>query len=594
MGSNDLANIYGAPVQQIVARVNDRVITNTDLTRAQQQLDQESRQAGWSLDEYSHHQKDLLRDLVDKQLLLSKAKQLGLTGDTELIKRLDEIRKQNHLDSLDDLEKAVEQQGTSYEDFKANIRDSIITQEVVRNEVGSHLQISQADIENYYNQHRDEFTHPESVNLNEILIPTSDSPSASDLAAAGSKADQVETELKSGAKFADLAKKYSGGPTAQEGGNLGEFRRGALAKVLEDQTFDLPAGGYTKPIRTKQGYIILQVSQHTPGGLAPMATVEPQIEQDLYVSKIEPAVRKYLTRLREEAYIDVRSGYVDSGASANETKPTYTAYAPPEPKKKKKKARFDRRYAKYRRLSDAKSPQTTQAAAVAATPAGSGTNAAQPAAATATQQASVTQPTPPAAEKRKPKRQKMRYGQAPLTRVSDQQVATASNPDNAPVAPEVQPLGPDLEHNPTVTQPKDEKTRFSDRARDKEEINASKQERAKAKLLKTQKKKKAKTSDVPESTTPAEIANQQVQSAPLGLNNDTAKKKKTKAAHGEKTRLSDEKKVDKKKETSQPQPAVPAAAPGNPDNGGTAQPAPPAVDSGTQPSAPSSTSQPQP
>ncbi len=85
---------------------------------------------------WSRNKADLLRDLIDQQLLLSKGKELGITGETELIKRLDEIRKQNHLDSLEDLEKAAQQQGVSYEDFKANIRNSIITQQVVRDEVG--------------------------------------------------------------------------------------------------------------------------------------------------------------------------------------------------------------------------------------------------------------------------------------------------------------------------------------------------------------------------------------------------------------------------------------------------------------------------
>ena len=242
--SNDVASLYGTPVVEIIARVNDQVITNADLTRAETQLSQQARQDNWTLDQINSSQKTLLRDLIDQQLLLSKGKQLGITGDTELIKRLDEIRKENHLDSLDDLEKAVEQQGISWEDFKANIRNSVITQQVVRDEVGSKLQLSQADIQKYYQDHLDSFTHQESVSLNEILIPTSENSTSAELAAADAKAKEVEAKLKAGASFTDLAKQYSSGPTAQQGGSLGEFHRGALAKVLEDQTFDLPVGGY--------------------------------------------------------------------------------------------------------------------------------------------------------------------------------------------------------------------------------------------------------------------------------------------------------------------------------------------------------------
>ena len=240
--SNDVASLYGTPVVEIIARVNDQVITNADLTRAETQLSQQARQDNWTLDQINSSQKTLLRDLIDQQLLLSKGKQLGITGDTELIKRLDEIRKENHLDSLDDLEKAVEQQGISWEDFKANIRNSVITQQVVRDEVGSKLQLSQADIQKYYQDHLDSFTHQESVSLNEILIPTSENSTSAELAAADAKAKEVEAKLKAGASFTELAKQYSSGPTAQQGGSLGEFHRGALAKVLEDQTFDLPVG----------------------------------------------------------------------------------------------------------------------------------------------------------------------------------------------------------------------------------------------------------------------------------------------------------------------------------------------------------------
>lgn len=573
VNSNEMANLYGAPVVQIVARVNDRVITNSDVTRAQTQLDQDARQNSWSLEEYNRNQKNLLRDLIDQQLLLSKGKQLGITGDTELIKRLDDIRKQNHLDSLDDLEKAVEQQGISYEDFKANIRNGIVTQQVVRDEVGSRMQISQADIEKYYKQHQDSFTQPESVHLNEILIPTSDNATAAQLTAAEDKAKKIEAKLKTGGNFADLAKKYSGGPTAQQGGDLGQFKRGALAKVLEDQTFSLPAGGYTPPIRTKQGYIILQVSEHTPGGTMPLQKAEPQIEQALYMQRIQPAVRRYLTRLREEAYIDIRPGYTDSASSPNETKPTFTAYAPPQPKKKKKKNRFDKRQVRYASRRGAKKAPPPVVAAVhppALSPSGDtiaapGTAAAAGNAAT-TGAAAASGVTPVAAvpssqtkravrkqlAAKKKKREKMRFGQAPDARVSDEQVASAAGSGTAAAAPgneaptgsDVQPLGPDLEHAPVITAPAKVKTRFSDEARNKADAVPKVKHRKGVKKAKKVKVDNALAT--PLST--KEAANQNVQYAPLGLNGATAdKKKKTKKVKvkgAEKTRLSDKKKTE--------------------------------------------------
>jgi hypothetical protein len=126
----------GTTVEEIIARVNDQIITRSDYDRAMKELDAEARQHGASMQEISEAHKDLLRNLIDQQLWLSKGKELGITGETELIKRLDEIRKQYNLETMEDLEKAAKEQGVSFEDFKANIRNGIITQEVMREEVG--------------------------------------------------------------------------------------------------------------------------------------------------------------------------------------------------------------------------------------------------------------------------------------------------------------------------------------------------------------------------------------------------------------------------------------------------------------------------
>jgi peptidyl-prolyl cis-trans isomerase SurA len=584
--SNTLASLYGAPVEQIIARVNDQVVTNSDVARAQTQLDQEARQNNWTLEQVKQGQATLLRDLIDQQLLISKGKQLGITGDTELIKRLDEIRKENHLDSLDDLEKAVEQQGISYEDFKANIRNSIITQQVVREEVGSKMQMSEAEMRAYYNDHQADFTHEESVHLNEILIPTGENATSAQLAEADAQAKDLEAKLKAGGNFTDLAKKYSKGPTAAQGGDLGDFRRGGLAKVLEDQTFNLPVGGYTAPIRTRQGFIILQVTEHVPGGTQPIQKVEPQIEQAIYMQKIGPAVRTYLTRLRDEAYIDIRPGYIDSAASPNETKPTFAAYTPPQPKKKKKqKARYDSATGRYTRgTPHAKAPVEVAAAT---------TSEAAPTvtAPTAAASSSSAQPTTSAEKKHEPKREKFRYGRAPGAPVSAEQVATSANapPPPSPVNPtstadvapttDVQPLGPDLEHAPLITQPKVGKTRFSDEARNKSETTSKHHKSA----PKTKKVKHDNAKAAPLTTT--ETATRQMESAPLGLNGATAaKQKKKKPAPvntGQKTRLSDEKKTEPKKKTNDQ--STPASSDSSGAGGSTAPSTPPASSSTDQP-----------
>jgi peptidyl-prolyl cis-trans isomerase SurA len=329
----------GKVVEEIVARVNDQVISLTDYKRAEQQLEQEAQQAGWSEQELYQQRRNLLRGLIDKQLLLSKGKQLGITGGNRLINRLDQLRKQNHLPTMQALQKAVEAQGIAWEDFKQQIRDNIVTQSVIGQEVGSHIDVAPSEIKDYYDSHKQEFERPEEVSLNEILIATPDPDSAEQVDAAKKKAEAIEEQLKGGANFEDLAKKDSGGPTAAEGGVLGVYKAGQLPKVMEDATFGLKPGGVTEPIRTKQGWLILEVTKHIAAGLAPMDEVQNQIQEELGMQKMEPAVRKYLTKLRTQAYIDIRPGYVDSGATPNEMKFVQSAYVTPVKKKKKYHAR---------------------------------------------------------------------------------------------------------------------------------------------------------------------------------------------------------------------------------------------------------------
>src|ERR1700749_988963 len=200
----------GHVVEESVAQVNDQIISTSDYNRAATQLEQEGRQQGWSQQDLEDHKRDLLRDLIDQQLLLSKGKDLDINGETELVRRLDEIRKQNHLDSMEDLEKAAASQGVSYEDFKQNIRNGIITQQVIRDEVGRHIQLTQTEVDKYYQQHLSDFTQPESVRLSEILIPVESSgDEAANLAAAKTKADELDAKIKGGANFEDLAKANS-------------------------------------------------------------------------------------------------------------------------------------------------------------------------------------------------------------------------------------------------------------------------------------------------------------------------------------------------------------------------------------------------
>jgi peptidyl-prolyl cis-trans isomerase SurA len=552
----------GVAVEDIIARVNDQIITSSDYNRSMKEVDQEARQRGaTSLQEISAAHKDLLRNLIDQQLWLSKGKELGVTGDTELIKRLDEIRKQYHLETLEDLEKAAKEQGVSYEDFKANIRNGIITQSVMRQEVGSAIRFTPGEAERYYEQHKQEYAQPESVTLNEILISTG-TVGATDpakQAAAKAKADDIVARLHAGGDFAQLAKSFSDGPTAAGGGDLGQYQKGALPKAIEDKAFPLKVGEFTEPILTRQGYIILKVMQHVPGGARPFKQVEEQVENDFYMSRMEPAIREYLTRLREESFIDIKPGYTDTGASINETKPVFSAYTPPAPKKKAKieRTRFRETAHTFRQKSAPERELEPEAASVQPPAESASTSATAPVPAVAAATAPVVTKAGKSKKAKKGKnstelavekpgkKEKIRFGQKPRETLPMEPNGTVENagalPETASSTPEpINPLEP--------TAP-DKKMRYSSRA----------------KAPKQPKQKSILESDplTPSAADAAEIADRATQSGPLGLAGDTASKKKKKSTtEGEKTRLADKKKVpgsEKPAPQFTPAPQVPGA-----------------------------------
>ena len=586
-GATEPSPTQGKVVEDIAVRVNDQIITSSDYDRAQEQLEAEASRQAVPAHELEQKKADLLRDLIDQQLLLSKGKELGITGETELIKSLDGLRKQNHLDSMEDLEKAYTSQaqgGATWEDFKASQRNAIITQQVVRDEVGRRISMSPGEVQQYFKQHESEFAQPESVTLNEILIPTpakSATEGADDaqVAAAQAQADEIEKKLAAGAKFGDLAKPDPTDPNAPKSVALGEFHRDQLAKEIADKAFALNAGQHTQPIRTKQGFIILQATQHNLGGDASFQQVEPQVEEAIFLERMQPKLREYLTKLREEAAIDIYHG-TDTGASGNEMHLTYSAYTPPPPKKKKKFART-----RFRGRAPVQAAQAAPAAPVpaSAVPAGATAAAAPGTAAPATAAAApgtaapatATPATPagntattaaaapssaakPAATQQasntveKPgKKEKIRFGQAPRESLpSSTQVATATAPDSGPsvTTPETRYVNPDGTVSGTVSDVPEKKTRLSSRP-----------------VVHKTKAQKSKSGDTTDQPTADDLATQKVQNAPLDLSDPNAKKPKPK---GEKSRLS-----DKPKEPDQ----TPAPYLGHPD-----QPAPQAAPPASQ------------
>ena len=329
-------------IEEIVARVNNQIITLSDYQKAAQGLAEEVRQDCQNCTpdqlqtEMKERQKDLLRDMIDQQLLIERAKDMGIDVEADLVKRLDEVRKENNLATMDDLEKAVEKQGIVWEDYKQQMRNGLLTQKVIQQEVGGRMDIGPDEIKKYYDAHKQDFVRKEQVDLSEIFLST-EGKTPEEIAAIKTKADDLHKRIVNGDDFAELAKRRSEGSTAQDGGELGTYEREQLAPQLADAVFKLDKNGVTDVIQTRTGFEILKVNEHYQAGLQPVDKVSDQITNIIYKQKMDPAMRSYLAELREESYVTVRPGFTDTAAVPGATVIQEVAPTPDAVTKKKGK-----------------------------------------------------------------------------------------------------------------------------------------------------------------------------------------------------------------------------------------------------------------
>jgi len=329
----------GRVVEEIVARVNNEIITYSEYQKSESELHEEVRQdcQGCGQDRlnqlYEERQKNLLRDQIDQSLLEQRAKDLGISVENDVIKRLDQVRQQNNFPTMEALQAAVEGQGMSWEDYKGNFRNQLLTQEVIRREVGSRVDIGHDDVKKYYDEHKQEFVRPEQVVLADIFLST-EGKTPEQVAVIQKKANDLLARLKKGDDFSELAKRNSEGPTAKDGGELGAFERGQLSKQLEDTVFALNKNQLTDVIQTKTGFEVLKVLEHFEAGLQPVEKVEPEIENRIYAERMAPILRNYLGELREESYVVVKPGYVDTAAVATNVGIKEVVPTPDAPDKK--------------------------------------------------------------------------------------------------------------------------------------------------------------------------------------------------------------------------------------------------------------------
>jgi parvulin-like peptidyl-prolyl isomerase len=166
-------------------------------------------------------------------------------------------------------------------------------------------------VKQYYEAHPQEFTLPERVTLSEISLGT-EGKSPEELAAVRAKAEGLRTSVVNGDNFNRVARLYSEGSTAKDGGALGTFKRGELAPQIETIVFQMSKGQISDVIQTRTGFEFLLVEDHLQAGLQPIDKVQTDLRQAIHAQKTQPLMRDYLAELREQSNIIVKPGYRDS------------------------------------------------------------------------------------------------------------------------------------------------------------------------------------------------------------------------------------------------------------------------------------------
>lgn len=301
-------------IDGIVARVNRDIITLSSYRRAQQELRLELQQQGLTgqqLEEaYQQGLKDLLSSLIDTQLLVQKADELGINVEAQINAYLLELAKQNNVPPAQ-IDEMLQKMGFDPDQARQLLRVRFLREAVLAREVYPKIfqNIFDKDVEAYYKEHIDQYTEPSGVKLSEIFIKVGGRTREH----AQALAWQLIGQLRAGADFATLAKQYSDGPTAASGGELGWFNldpRPELGEAQRKAIEGKQVGHITDPIELPDGFRIFRIDERRERKEKPLTPeLRREINMRIAGQRAQPAIQEYIKKLREDAYIYIAEPY---------------------------------------------------------------------------------------------------------------------------------------------------------------------------------------------------------------------------------------------------------------------------------------------
>lgn len=293
-------SLFGSEVvDRIVAIVNEDIITLSDIKKVDLniRIALSTKYQGPELEEkIESARKELLEDLIEKKLLLAKAKEDGIDVENEKKMVIENILKENNLSSEKDLEEIMKNEGINYSAWKEELKNNLLQQKVIRKYVDSNISVDNAEMLEYYRKHPDEFTEPEEVKIKGIFFE--------DKEGVEERMKKIEEELKN-KSFEDVASIYSEGPEKERNGDLGTFKKGEMDKNLENHVFSMKVGELTPWIKTSKGYYILKLEERKEAKLKSFDEARDEILDKIIESKREPLLKKFFEDLKARSYIKI-------------------------------------------------------------------------------------------------------------------------------------------------------------------------------------------------------------------------------------------------------------------------------------------------
>ena len=328
-------------IEQILVKVNGEIITKTDLEQRQiAAIRQRPEAASLRGDDaalaklLSEVTPSVIVDAVDELLLIQRGKELGYTmGDEQFQSILANIRKENKIETEEQFQAALRQEGLSMLDLRRQLEKQMIVNRVQQTEVMGKISVNDEEVKAYYDANAASLAAPANVTLREILVAVETTAKGVNVAAdeaAAAKAADAHQRLGTGEPFAKLAADMSDAPSKANGGLLGEVPYNDLAPELQKEIDALKPGDVTAPRRTSRGYQILKLDARSGGGTPTMEEARERISERVFEQKRRGEFQKYLVRLRGQAIIEWKNDEVkkayESGLAAQTAA---TAAVPP-------------------------------------------------------------------------------------------------------------------------------------------------------------------------------------------------------------------------------------------------------------------------